>query len=117
MPIRVLALALVALALPGLWVSQPKAREASVDRAAGRALAEQHCARSHAIGRKSASPFAKATPFRDIHRKYRVDDLEEAFGEGTTGNHLGMPDFAFSPRQVMDLLGYIKSLEGRRKAR
>jgi cytochrome c len=116
MLIRTIAIALVVLTLPALRVSQVSAQDQSVDRpdrAAGRVIAERHCASCHAIGRKGASPFAKAPPFRDVHRKYPVDDLEEAFGEGTTGNHLGMPDFAFSPRQVTDLLAYIKSLSNK----
>lgn len=85
------------------------------DRKAGRVLAEQNCARCHAIGRKGASPFAKATPFRDIHRKYPIDNLEESFAEGTSGNHLGMPDFQLTPREVGDLLSHIKSLAPRRR--
>lgn len=78
-------------------------------------IAEQNCARCHATGRKGASPFAKATPFREIHRKYPIDNLEESFAEGTSGNHMGMPDFQFTPREVGDLLSYIKSLAPRRR--
>jgi mono/diheme cytochrome c family protein len=109
MTTRIIALALAALALLALWMTQSIA----ADRAAGRAIAQEYCARCHAVARKGASPMAKAPPFRDIHRKYPVDHLEEAFGEGTTGNHLGMPDFEFNPREVTDLLAYIKGLSNR----
>lgn len=84
---------------------------------AGARIAETHCARCHAIGRKGSSPLPKATPFRLIHEKYPVEQLEEAFGEGVTSNHLGMPDFDFTPAEVMNLLGYIKSLTPRRAKR
>jgi mono/diheme cytochrome c family protein len=113
MTIRILAPLLALLALPTLWMTPSIA----ADRAAGRDIADEHCARCHAVGRRGASPIAKATPFRDVHRKYPVDHLEEAFGEGTTGNHLGMPDFAFSPREVTDLLAYIKGLSNKPSTR
>jgi len=87
---------------------------AAPDIRAGQALARVHCAECHAIGRSGRSTRPAATPFRLIPQRYPVEALEEAFGEGITGSHKGMPDFAFSPRQVDDLLGYIKSL-GRRR--
>jgi mono/diheme cytochrome c family protein len=121
MTTRIIALSVAFLALLALWMGQAGAQTSATpsrpDRAAGRDLADEHCARCHAVGRRGASPMAKAPPFRDIHRKYPVDYLEEAFGEGTTGNHLGMPDFTFDPRQVTDLLAYIKSLSNKPSAR
>jgi mono/diheme cytochrome c family protein len=82
----------------------------AADIAAGRRLARDNCAECHAIGRTGRSPRPAATPFRLIPRRYPVEALEEAFGEGITGSHKGMPDFQFSPRQIDDLLGYIRSL-------
>jgi len=99
------ALCAGAVALPGSATAQ--------DIRAGRALARENCAECHAIGRTGRSARPAATPFRLISRRYPVEALEEAFGEGITGSHKGMPDFQFSPRQVDDLLGYIRSL-GRR---
>ncbi|MCX7328727.1 MAG: cytochrome c [Hyphomicrobiales bacterium] len=105
-------LALVGLAaLVALWAGPGLA---APDIRAGQALARVHCAECHAIGRSGRSTRPAATPFRLIPQRYPVEALEEAFGEGITGSHKGMPDFAFSPRQVDDLLGYIKSL-GRRR--
>ena len=98
-------------ALVTLWAGPGLA---APDIRAGQALARVHCAECHAIGRSGRSSRPAATPFRLIPRRYPVEALEEAFGEGITGSHKGMPDFAFSPRQVDDLLGYIKSL-GRRR--
>lgn len=102
-------LMMAALALlPGLCL--PGGYAEAQDIRAGRALARQNCAECHAIGRSGRSPRPAATPFRLIPQRYPVEALEEAFGEGITGSHKGMPDFQFSPRQIDDLLGYIKSL-------
>lgn len=104
------------LVLAAAFVAALPLSAAAQDLRAGKRLAEKNCARCHSIGLRGASPFEQATPFRLIHRKYPIENLEEAFAEGTSGNHLGMPDFAFSPREVGDLLAYLKSFS-RRKAR
>jgi cytochrome c len=98
------------LLLASAFAASLAAPASAQDIRAGRALARQHCAECHAIGRTGLSRRAAATPFRLISRRYPVEALEEAFGEGITGSHKGMPDFQFSPRQVDDLLGYIRSL-------
>jgi hypothetical protein len=69
----------------------------------------------HAIGRVGRSALSDATPFRDIGRKYPISNLEEAFGEGDTANHKGMPDFVLTPRQVADLLDYIRAVQPKRR--
>jgi mono/diheme cytochrome c family protein len=96
-----------------LAASMAQGPAAAQDIRAGRALARDNCAECHAIGRSGRSPRPLATPFRLIPQRYPVEALEEAFGEGITGSHRGMPDFQFSPRQVDDLLGYIRSLARR----
>jgi cytochrome c len=100
------------LLLAGVIVAQPFCAYAQ-DVRAGRAIARQHCAECHAIGTSGRSRRPAATPFRLIPQRYPVEALEEAFGEGITGSHKGMPDFQFDPREIDDLLGYIRSL-GRR---
>ncbi len=108
LPSSVLAASLI------LAASMPAGPAAAAqDIRAGRALARENCAGCHAIGRSGRSPRPFATPFRLIPQRYPVEALEEAFGEGITGSHRGMPDFQFSPRQVDDLLGYIRSLARR----
>jgi cytochrome c len=104
-----LVLALLATSLPAMAQSNADASRR------GKAIAEQACAQCHAIGRVGRSPLAEATPFRDIGRKYPISNLEEAFGEGDTANHKGMPDFAFTPRQVADLLDYIRAVQPKRR--
>lgn len=93
-----------------LWSDTGQAQ----DIANGRAIARQHCAQCHAIGASGRSRRPAATPFRLIPQRYPVEALEEAFGEGITGSHRGMPDFQFNPAEIDDLLGYIRSL-GRRR--
>lgn len=96
-----------------LCCTLPAVESRAQDIRAGRVIARDNCSRCHAIGRSGRSARPAATPFRLIPQRYPVEALEEAFGEGISGNHLGMPDFQFSPREVDDLLGYIRSL-GRR---
>jgi cytochrome c len=79
----------------------------------GRAIAREHCAQCHAVGATGRSRRPAATPFRLIPGRYPVEALEEAFGEGITGSHKGMPDFQFDPADIDDLLAYIRSLARR----
>jgi cytochrome c len=76
----------------------------------GRKLAEQRCARCHAIDQGGASPHESAPPFRVIAAKGHVDDLQEALAEGITVGHPDMPEFEFTPDEIADFLGYLKSL-------
>jgi mono/diheme cytochrome c family protein len=77
----------------------------------GRALAEENCARCHAVGRDDQSPLAEAPPFRTLHERYPVESLAEALAEGILTGHRDMPQFAFEPEEIEDLLQYLKSLE------
>ncbi len=76
----------------------------------GRRLAERRCAGCHAVGETGASPHASARPFRFIAAKGHVDDLQEALAEGITVGHPDMPEFEFTPDEIADFLGYLKSL-------
>lgn len=57
------------------------------------------------------SPLREAPPFRDLHRRYPVEDLGEALAEGIRTGHPAMPEFRFDPDQAQDLIAYLKSLE------
>jgi mono/diheme cytochrome c family protein len=81
------------------------------DVAAGKALAEKQCARCHATGADGASAYQEAPPFRDIVKRYPVDNLAEALAEGITVGHHAMPEFTFSPDQIGDLLAYLEMLK------
>lgn len=84
------------------------AQQAAVER--GREMAEQHCARCHAIGREDESRLPQAPPLRELPGRYPVEDLAEAFAEGIVTAHPAMPQFTFEPPQIEALLAYIDSL-------
>jgi mono/diheme cytochrome c family protein len=77
----------------------------------GLTLARTHCARCHSIDRVTASPLAIAPPFRTLHQKYPVENLEEALAEGISTGHPTMPEFRFDPGQASDLIAFLKTLE------
>lgn len=78
----------------------------------GRALAEQHCAACHAIGKRGRSQREGAPPFRTLGRTYDLDSLQEALAEGIAVGHKGvdMPEFQFSPDRIDALIAYLRSL-------
>ncbi|MDR3464604.1 MAG: cytochrome c [Xanthobacteraceae bacterium] len=77
----------------------------------GRTFAMTNCARCHSIDRVTPSPLTVAPPFRELHRRYPVETLSEAFAEGIYTGHPTMPAFQLDPDQINDLLSFLKSLE------
>lgn len=80
------------------------------DLEAGRRLAEENCARCHAVGENGESPFEEAPPFREFPARWPLENLEEALAEGIVVGHEAMPEFVLAPQQIADLLAYIESL-------
>ena len=64
----------------------------------------------HAIDKVSPSPLKIAPPFRDLHKKYPVESLEEALAEGIVTGHPTMPEFRFDPGQVRDFIAFLNTL-------
>jgi len=79
----------------------------------GQRLAQEWCAKCHAIGRFGPSPLQIAPPFRELHLRYGVEDLAESLAEGITVGHPTMPVFRFEPDQIQNLIAYLKTLEPR----
>ena len=79
----------------------------------GRALANAHCARCHAIGKSGNSPFAPAPTFLDIANRWPPGVLGEAFAEGIVVGHPDMPEFVFEPDDIGDLIAYLETLRAR----
>jgi cytochrome c len=77
----------------------------------GKALAQSNCSRCHSIDRTTRSPRAAAPPFRTLHKRYPVETLEDALGEGLSTGHPRMPEFRLDPGQVGDFISFLKSLE------
>jgi mono/diheme cytochrome c family protein len=87
------------------------AMAASPSELRGRTFAATNCARCHSIDRVGPSPLAVAPPFRELHRRYPIETLSEAFAEGIYTGHPTMPAFQLDPDQINDLLSFLKSLE------
>jgi mono/diheme cytochrome c family protein len=85
-------------------------------RSRGRLLVQRYCASCHSIERQGQSPNAAAPPFRDLHVRYRVDNLAEALAEGILVGHPAMPEMRFPPDDVKAILAYIKSIQSHEQA-
>ena len=77
----------------------------------GLVIVRTNCSRCHALGKVGDSPQPIAPPFRTLHERYPVDDLQEPLAEGIITGHPTMPEFRFDPGQVGDIIAYLKSLE------
>lgn len=84
--------------------------EETAEVAAGRAIAEEHCARCHAVGATDVSPHPEAPAFRTFQQKWPLYHLEEALGEGIVVGHPDMPAFEMEPEDIDALLAYLASL-------
>lgn len=83
---------------------------AAADEAAGKAFAEANCSRCHSIGRTGASKLSTAPAFRELHKRYPIESLEEALAEGMVTGHPEMPEVQLDPEGIDSLLNYINSL-------
>ena len=77
----------------------------------GSVIVRTNCSRCHATGKIGDSPLPIAPPFRTLHERYPVEDLQEPLAEGIVTGHPTMPEFRFDPGQVGDIIAYLKSLE------
>jgi cytochrome c len=66
----------------------------------GNAFAQANCSRCHSIDRTSRSPRIAAPPFRTLYKRYPVETLEDALGEGLLTGHPRMPEFRLDPGQA-----------------
>ena len=77
----------------------------------GLVIVRTNCARCHAVGKTGDSTLPIAPPFRSLHERYPVENLQEPLAEGIVTGHPSMPEFRFDPGQVGDIIAYLKSLE------
>ena len=77
----------------------------------GESLLSKHCSMCHAIGRSGGSPHRQAPPFRTLSKRYPIESLSEALGEGLSTGHPDMPEFVFPPRDVGAILSYLRSIQ------
>jgi cytochrome c len=104
---RILVATAFALALTPFAASA----QSSPDVQRGITLARTHCVRCHSIDKVSPSPLTIAPPFRDLHKRYKVEHLAEALGEGIVTGHPTMPEFRFAPDQINDFVAFLNSLK------
>lgn len=77
----------------------------------GQTIARANCARCHSIDKVSESPLKIAPPFRTLHARYPVEQLEEPLAEGLVTGHPNMPEFRFDPGQIRDFIAFLNSLK------
>jgi mono/diheme cytochrome c family protein len=91
------------------------AQAASVNH--GRQIAQRNCAMCHAIGASGDSRNPMAPPFRTLGTRYPIEMLAEALAEGMLTGHPEMPQFQFPPKDIDDLIAYIKSVQTKAQVR
>lgn len=100
------------IAFAALVVSAPAlAQGLSPSAQRGLNIARANCARCHSIDKVTESPLKIAPPFRTLHTKYPVENLEEPLAEGIVTGHQNMPEFKFAPDQVADFIAFLKTLQ------
>lgn len=107
------AAALMSLALgaaSAAW-AQPASPGVAEQIASGRALVARNCGMCHAIGDSGASPNPNAPVFRQLHRRLDVESLGEGLATGILTQHPAMPEFRFSPHEVIAVVRYLRSIQ------
>ena len=98
---------MVLAALGAVALMRPAAAE---DLKRGEALLARACGACHGIG-GGDSPVKDAPAFRTLGKRYPVENLEEALGEGFMSGHPAMPEFTFDGDDVGDIIAYLKSIQ------
>lgn len=81
--------------------------------ARGQVMAQQKCGACHAVGLRDESAISTAPEFRTLGRRYPVSDLGEALAEGIVTGHPSMPDWVLTRDEIVELLGYMQSIQTR----
>ena len=87
--------------------------QAQVSPAAQRGLqfSQTNCVRCHSIDKVSPSTLSIAPPFRDLHQRYPVENLQGPLTEGIRTGHPTMPEFRLDPGQISDLIALLNTLK------
>jgi len=109
-PICAIIFAAAVALLPSL-VAGEEAQPLSPSAQRGLVFVRTHCAQCHSIDKLSPSPLKVAPPFRTLHERYPVENLQESLAEGIITGHPSMPQFRLDPGQVADVITYLKTLE------
>src|ERR1700746_3458951 len=79
----------------------------------GESILARDCARCHATARTGESRHPEAPQFRTLGKRYPIEFLEEALGEGIISGHRDMPEFRFAGDDVGAIIAYLKSIQER----
>ena len=79
----------------------------------GEALLAKECSRCHATARTHECRHPQAPLFRTLAKRYPIESLEEALGEGLISGHPDMPEFKFEGDDVGAIIAYLKSIQER----
>jgi cytochrome c len=110
MRLLILTLSTVAIIPPANAQSRPAQEDADYLKQ-GEALVSKNCGRCHGIGRTDASKHPQAPLFRKLSKRYPIESLEEALGEGIISGHPDMPEFQFDADDVGAIVAYLKSIQ------
>lgn len=99
---------LVSLAAAIVLLAAPAAAQ---DVKQGETLLARDCGRCHAVGRTGDSAHKFAPAFRSLGKRYPIESLEEALGEGIMSGHPDMPEFKFEAGDVGAIIAYLKSIQ------
>ncbi len=61
--------------------------------------------------RTGESTHPEAPAFRTLGKRYPIESLEEALGEGIISGHPDMPEFVFESNDVGAIIAYLKSIQ------
>jgi cytochrome c len=98
--------------MTALGVTAAMQTAAAQDIKRGEALLARDCGSCHALAR-GESKDKQAPAFYTIGRRYSVESLEEALGEGFMSGHPDMPEFKFDADDVGAIIAYLKSIQRR----
>lgn len=76
----------------------------------GIVIARTYCVNCHSIDKVTPSPLKDAPPFRNLHKMYPVESLQESLAEGIVTGHPSMPEFRFDADQIGDFIAFLNSL-------
>ena len=80
----------------------------------GQALAEQRCARCHAVGKTGTSPYPGAQPFRSLGRRWWRGQLADALRAGIIAEHdkadARLPPMKLTDGEIVSFLAYLDSI-------
>jgi cytochrome c len=111
MLVRRMALGLAVACAASVCVASAASAQGTADLKRGETIVTRNCARCHATMRTGESTHPEAPAFRTLGKRYPIESLEEALGEGIISGHPDMPEFVFESADVGAIIAYLKSIQ------